>query len=73
MTTRPLCTSQPGSLAALFADLASFASAQTEVFVGTAGSLLERENAAGFCFYGRQFYDGEGKSARAAWPARAGR
>jgi hypothetical protein len=31
------------------------------VFVGTAGSVLTRENAAGFRFYAHQFYDGNGK------------
>ena len=61
MASRPLYTLHPRSLAALFGDLASFASAQTQVLLGTAGSLLERENGSGFRFYARQFYDGEGK------------
>ena len=44
-----------------YADLENHALSQREVFVGTAGSVIERTNASGFRFYARQFYDGEGK------------
>lgn len=49
------------ALALLFADLENHARAQSRVFVGTAGSVLERSNADGFRFYAHQFYDGDGK------------
>ena len=49
------------ALTVLYADLESYALPQREVFVGTAGSVLERKNAAGFRFYAHQFYDGEGR------------
>ncbi len=45
----------------LLADLENHARAHPTVFVGTAGSLLERSNADGFRFYAHQFYDGDGK------------
>ena len=51
----------PPALMVLFADLASHARGQSKVFVGTAGSVLERSNADGFRFYAHQFYDGDGK------------
>lgn len=56
-----LFTLHPPSLTTLFADLEGFALSQREVFVGTAGTVLERTNAAGFRFYAHQSYDGEGK------------
>lgn len=49
------------ALAALYADLEHQATQQTEVFVGTAGSVVERTNAAGFRFYAHKFYDASGK------------
>ncbi|MBI3898418.1 MAG: hypothetical protein HY308_08995 [Gammaproteobacteria bacterium] len=45
----------------LYADLESYALNQREVFVGTGGSVIQRENASGFRFYTHQFYDAEGK------------
>src|SRR5262245_38266990 len=45
----------------LHADLERHALAQREPFVGTAGSVMERENASGFRFYAHQYYDAEGK------------
>ena len=48
-------------LTLLYSDLESYAANQREVLLGTPGSLLQRENAAGFRFYARQFYDGDGK------------
>lgn len=61
MASRPLYTPHPAALSALFGDVASFAASQPQVFIGTAGSLLKRENANNFRFYARQYYDGEGK------------
>ncbi|MBI5783128.1 MAG: hypothetical protein HZA69_05265 [Gammaproteobacteria bacterium] len=49
------------ALTVLYADLESYALQQHEVFVGTAGSVIGRENASGFRFYAHQFYDGEGR------------
>jgi len=49
------------ALTVLYADLESYALQQREVFIGTAGSVFERTNAAGFRFYAHQFYDGESK------------
>jgi hypothetical protein len=34
---------------------------QHEVFVGTAGSVIQRKNASNFRFYAHQYYDGDGK------------
>lgn len=34
---------------------------QSESFIGTAGSVIQRSNASGFAFYAHQSYDGEGK------------
>jgi hypothetical protein len=34
---------------------------QSDVFVGTVGSVIERTNASGFRFYAHQFYDVDGK------------
>jgi hypothetical protein len=62
-TTRrpPLFTPHRRSLTVLYADLENHALSQGEVFVGTAGSVIERKNASGFRFYAHQFYDGEGR------------
>lgn len=49
------------ALMVLLADLENHARGQSQVFVGTPGSVLERSNAAGFRFYAHQFYDGDGK------------
>ena len=49
------------ALSTLHADLESYALGHPEVFVGTAGSVVERTNAARFRFYSHQTYDGEGK------------
>ena len=57
----PLFTPHRRALTVLYADLESHALGQHEVFVGTAGSVIERKNASGFRFYAHQFYDGEGK------------
>ena len=45
---RPLYSPHDRSLTVLYADLERYAHEQREVFVGTAGSVLERTNASGF-------------------------
>lgn len=57
----PLFTPHSRALTVLYADLESHALGQREVFVGTAGSVIQRTNASGFPFYSHQFYDGDGK------------
>ncbi|MEX2163412.1 MAG: GSU2403 family nucleotidyltransferase fold protein [Sulfuricaulis sp.] len=57
----PLFIPHRRALTVLYADLESHALNQREVFVGTAGSVIERTNASGFRFYTHQFYDGEGR------------
>lgn len=61
MTSTALYTPHRRALTLLYADLESYALKQREVFIGTAGSVIARKNAAGFRFYARQYYDGEGK------------
>src|SRR5258708_25853230 len=56
-----LYTPQSRALTTLHADLESYALGQREVFVGTAGSVVERANARGFRFYAHQYYDGDGR------------
>ncbi|HEX3695455.1 MAG TPA: GSU2403 family nucleotidyltransferase fold protein [Polyangia bacterium] len=56
-----LFTAHARPLAVLHDDLERYASSQAKVFVGTAGSLIERQNAGGFRFYARSFYDGDGQ------------
>lgn len=56
-----LYTLHPKPLTVLYGDLEAHAHSQPQVLLGTAGSLLQRRNAAGFEFYARQFYDGDGK------------
>lgn len=53
-------TLHPSSLTTLFADVEAFALSQKEVFIGTAGSVLVRKNAAQFEFYTHQYYDALG-------------
>jgi hypothetical protein len=56
-----LYTAHSRALTTLHADLESYALGHREVFVGTAGSVVERANATGFRFYSHQSYDGDGK------------
>lgn len=56
----PLYRLQPRALTVLFGDLENQALNETHVWIGTPGSLLERENAGGFRIYARQCYDAEG-------------
>jgi hypothetical protein len=60
MAPTKLYTAHSRALTSLYSDLEGNSS-QREVFTGTAGTVLERTNAAGFRFYARQYYDGEGK------------
>ena len=57
----PLYTPHGRPLTVLFSDLENHALAQRDAFVGTAGSVIVRENASGFRLYAHQFYDGDGK------------
>jgi hypothetical protein len=57
----PLYTPHGRALTVLYSDIENHALGQREVFVGTAGSVIERTNASGFRLYAHQFYDGEGK------------
>jgi hypothetical protein len=61
----PLFTSHSRALTVLHADLESHALAQREAFEGTAGTVIERTNAAGFRFYAHQYYDGDRKKREA--------
>jgi hypothetical protein len=49
------------ALALLYDDLERHALSQPTAFVGTAGSLVQRQNAGKFRFYARAFYDGDGR------------
>src|SRR5690349_6136817 len=49
------------ALTVLYSDLENHALGQSQVFLGTAGSVIERSNASGFRFYAHQTYDAEGK------------
>jgi hypothetical protein len=57
----PLYTRHNRALGLLYTDVEQFALAQGEAFVGTPGSIVERQNASGFRFYSHQYYDGDGK------------
>jgi hypothetical protein len=50
----------PPSLTTLFAEIETWSAGQPEAFVGTAGTLLKRANAARFEFYAHQYYDALG-------------
>ena len=57
----PLYTPHSRALTILFSDIESHALNQPVAFIGTAGSLLERQNAQGFRYHAHQYYDGDGK------------
>jgi hypothetical protein len=61
----PLFTPHSRALTVLYADLESHALAQRQAFEGTAGTVIERTNAAGFRFYAHQYYDGDRKKREA--------
>jgi hypothetical protein len=50
----------PRSLTTLFSEVETYALSQHEVFVGTAGTVLQRRNASQFQFYAHQYYDALG-------------
>ncbi|MEO8379935.1 MAG: GSU2403 family nucleotidyltransferase fold protein [Acidobacteriota bacterium] len=56
----PLFSLHPRSLTTLFAEVETYSAGQPEAFVGTAGTVLGRANAAGFAFYAHQYYDALG-------------
>ncbi len=59
--SRPLYSRHEKSLSALYSDIESHARQAGSVFLGTAGSVIQRRNAGGTTFYSHQFYDAEGK------------
>ena len=61
MPTKSLYLPHNRALTLLYTDVESVALQQAEVFVGTAGSVIERTNAARFRYYAHQAYDGDGK------------
>ncbi len=58
---RPLYIRHERSLTSLYSDIESYAQQAKTVFIGTAGSVVQRQNAGGTRFYSHQYYDGEGK------------
>lgn len=54
-------SSHPQPLNVMYANLEAHALQAREAFLGTAGSVIERENARGVRFYVHQFYDAAGK------------
>jgi hypothetical protein len=56
-----LYTKHNRSLNILYADVERHSHSQTEVFVGTPGSVIERTNSSGFRFYAHQYYNVDGK------------
>jgi hypothetical protein len=61
----PLYSAHSPPLTVLHSEIERYALAQPAVFVGTGGSVIERENAGGFRFYARTYYDGDGKKREA--------
>ena len=55
-----LYSAQPAPLTVLHAEIERFAAERSEVFVGTAGSVVKHRKASGYEYYARQYYDGEG-------------
>lgn len=58
---RPVYIKHERLLTSLYSDIQSYVQQANQVFVGTAGTILERRNASGVLFYSHQFYDGEGR------------
>lgn len=69
---RPLYIRHERSLASLYSDIESYAQQAKTVFVGTAGSVIQRQNASGTRLYSHQHYDGEGKKRERYVSAPAG-
>jgi hypothetical protein len=61
ITMAPLYTLHPQPFNVMFGDLNNYAEAQTEVLIGTPGSLRERAKPGGGTYYVRQYYDCNGK------------
>jgi hypothetical protein len=57
----PLFTPHSRPLTVLYDDLERHARSSPRVFVGTAGSIVERRNAGRFRYYVHAFYDAEGR------------
>jgi hypothetical protein len=55
-----LYSAHPASLAVLHGEIERYAADRSEVFVGTAGSVVKHRKASGYEYYARQYYDGEG-------------
>ena len=58
---KPLYVRHSRALSLLYGEVEEVALGQREVFVGTAGSVIERTNAAGFRYYTHQSYDAQRK------------
>jgi hypothetical protein len=58
---RPLYTAHKTALSTLYSEVDDEAAHLPVVFIGTAGSIIERSNASGMRFYAHQYYDAEGK------------
>ena len=58
----PLYSLHARTLTVLYEDVERQALEQKQPFVGTAGTVIERKNAAGFRFYVHKAYDAEGKA-----------
>jgi hypothetical protein len=56
-----LYRSHLAAMSVMYADIESQVSAHAEVFIGSPGTVLRRENASGFRFYAHQFYDAAGR------------
>jgi hypothetical protein len=62
MSSTPLYRLHPRALDVLYAEIEDVALAQPTVFVGTAGSVVERTNAGGFRYYAHKSYDANRKA-----------
>lgn len=60
MTSRSF-TLHPDALNVEYSNIENVSLQQDQVFLGTAGSVLERTNQDGFEYYSHQYYDGDGK------------
>lgn len=56
-----LYASHSRALTLLYSEIETAALGRREVFLGTAGSVLERSNAGGFRFFAHQYYGADGK------------
>lgn len=57
----PLYSPHARALSLLYSEIEAVAESRSEVFLGTAGSVIERSNASGFRFYAHQFYGATGR------------